>query len=161
MGRLFHRLANLTELVERDSSRSRQFVHKNSEMTPCEHQIVEYTNSELRAHGVPFIVILRLHMQSSFTLTGYVLRNWRGKIGAFPNEESCDITVLLDDLRFHCREGRLSAAGFFDRLQKLNVGPVRAFVSGSCLSEELDTIVPMFFDGISTPKWYESFERVD
>jgi hypothetical protein len=80
MGRLFHRLANLTELVETDSSRSRQFVHKNSEMTPCEHQIVEYTNSELRAHGVPFIVILRLHMQDGYKLTGYVLQNSEAKI---------------------------------------------------------------------------------
>jgi hypothetical protein len=131
-------------------------------MIPCDYQILEYTSSELQTYGVPFIVILRLHMQNSFTLTGYVLRNWRGRIGASPKEEFCDIAVLLDDLRFHCREGQLSAAGFFDRLQKLNVGPVRPFVSGSCLSEELDRVVPTFFGGlISTPKWHESFERVD
>jgi hypothetical protein len=132
-------------------------------MTPCDYQILEYTTSELQTHGVPFIVILRLHMQNSFTLTGYVLRNWRAKIGSPPKEEFSDIAVLLDDLRFHCREGHLSDAdaGFFDRLQKLSVGPVRSSVSGSCLSEELETIVPMFFDGlISIPNWHESFERV-
>jgi hypothetical protein len=100
-------------------------------------------------------------MQNSFTLTGYILRNWRVRIGASPGDEFSDVTILLDDLRFHCREGHLLDIGFLDRLQNLNVGPVRAFVSGSCLSEELDTIVPMFFDGlISTPNWQESFERV-
>jgi hypothetical protein len=100
-------------------------------------------------------------MQNSFTLTGYVLRNWRVKMGAPPREELSDVEVLLDDLRFHCREEHFSDAGFFDRLQKLSVGPIRAFASGSCLSNELDRIVPMFFDGlIPTQNWRESFESI-
>src|SRR5580692_3378124 len=54
-------------------------------MTPCDYQILEYTDSELRTHGVPFIVILRFHMRNSYTLTGYVLRDWETKIKALPS----------------------------------------------------------------------------
>ena len=130
-------------------------------MTSCDYQILEYTTSELQTHGVPFIVILRIHTQNSFTLTGYLLRNWRVKMGAPPREELSDVEVLLDDLRFHCREEYFSDTGFFDRLQKLSVGPIRAFASGSCQSNELDTIVPMLFDGlIPTLNWRESFESI-
>jgi hypothetical protein len=130
-------------------------------MTSCDYQILEYTTSELQVHGVPFIVILRLYMQNSFTLTGYILRNWKAKIGALPREELNDIAVFWEDLRFHFREEHLSNVGFFDRLQKLDVGPVRTFVSGSCLCNELDTIIPTYFTGlIPSLNWRESFESV-
>ncbi|MGF7183803.1 hypothetical protein HDF11_005336 [Tunturiibacter psychrotolerans] len=50
---------------------------------------------------------------------------------------------------------------FFDRLNGLSIGPFRAFVSGSCLVQELDTILPMFFDGqVGPSEWQRSFDLV-
>src|ERR1700688_4164529 len=108
-------------------------------MTPCDYQILEYTNSELRTHGVPFIVILRFHMQNSYTLTGYVLQNWEAKIEVGSEGELSDVEVFLEDFRHPSRTSPSSDARFFDRLNGLSVGPLRAFVSGSCFVQELDT----------------------
>src|ERR1700720_2903999 len=102
-------------------------------MTPCDYQILEYTDSELRTHGVPFIVILRFHMQNSYTLTGYVLQNWDAKIEVASEGELSDVEVCLEDLRHHSRTSPSSDTRFFDCLNGLGVGPLRAFVSGSCL----------------------------
>jgi hypothetical protein len=130
-------------------------------MTPCDYQILEYTNSELRTNGVPFIVILRLHTQNSYTLTGYVLRNWEAKIEATSEGELSDVEVFLEDLRHHSRTSPSSDTHFFDRLNGLGVGPLRAFVSGSCLVQELDTLLPMFFDGqVGLSGWQRSFDVV-
>ena len=130
-------------------------------MTPCDYQILEYTDSELRTHGVPFIVILRFHMQNSYTLTGYVLRDWKTKIKSASQCELGDVEVFLEDLRHHSRTSPASGAGFFDRLEGLSVGPVRAFVSGSCLVHELDTVLPMFFNKeFGRSFWQRSFDVV-
>jgi len=130
-------------------------------MTLCDYQILEYTKSELRTHGVPFIVILQLHMPESHTLTGYVLRNWQNKIEAASERELGDIETFLEDLRHHSRTSKSSGARFFDRLNGLSVGPVRAFVSGSCLLKELDTVLPIFFDGqVGLSAWHKSFDVV-
>jgi hypothetical protein len=130
-------------------------------MTPCDYQILEYTNSELRTHGVPFIVILRFHMKNSYTLTGYVLQNWEAKIEVSSEGELGDVEVFLEDLRHHCRTLSSPDARFFDRLNGLSVGPLRAFVSGSCLVTELDTVLPMFFDGqVGLSAWQRSFDIV-
>ncbi|MGF7179815.1 hypothetical protein [Tunturiibacter psychrotolerans] len=130
-------------------------------MTLCDYQILEYTNSELRTHGVPFIVILRFHMQNSYVLTGYVLQNWRGKIGATSEGELDDVEDFLEDLQRHSRISPSSDTRFFDRLNGLGVGPLRAFVSGSCLVPELDTLLPMFFDGqVGLAGWQRSFDLV-
>ena len=130
-------------------------------MTLCDYQILEYTNSELRTHGVPFIVILQFHMQNSYTLTGYVLQNWGAKIQVTSEGEFSDVEVFLEDLRHHCRTSPTSDARFFDRLTRLSVGPLRTFVSGSCLVQELDTVLPMFFDGqVGLSAWQRSFDIV-
>jgi hypothetical protein len=130
-------------------------------MTPCDYQILEYTNSELRTHGVPFIVILRLHMQNLHKLTGYVLQNWAVKIDVASDEERDDIEVFLEDLRHYILISPSPDMGFFDRLNGLSIGSLRAFVSGSCLVQELDTILPMFFDGqVGAPDWQGSFNLV-
>src|SRR5882757_4443627 len=112
-------------------------------MTPCDYQILEYTDSELRTHGVPFIVILRFQMQNSHTLTGYVLRNWETKIKSASQCELADVGGFLEDLRHHSRTTPAYGSGFFDRLNAFSVGPIRALVSGSCLVHELDTVLPM------------------
>jgi hypothetical protein len=130
-------------------------------MPPCDYQILEYTNSELRTHGVPFIVILRFHMHNSYALTGYVLQNWEAKIGVASEGELSDVEVFLEDLRHHSSASQLSGARFFDRLNGLSVGPLRAFVSGSCFVQELDTVLPMFFDGqVELSAWQRSFDLV-
>ena len=130
-------------------------------MTRCDYQILEYTNSELRTHGVPVIAILRLHMQNSYTLTGYVLQNWKNKIEAVSERELGDVEAFLEDLRHHSRTSPSSDTRFFDRLNDLSVGPLRAFVSGSCLVQELDTIIPMFFDRqVGLSGWQKSFDIV-
>src|SRR5260370_42665067 len=128
-------------------------------MTPCDYQILEYTNSELRTHGVPFIVVLRIHQQDAFTLKGYVLRNWKAKIEAASECELGDVEEFLEDLRHHSRTSRTSGASFFDRLDDLGVGPVRALVSGSCLFLDLETVLPMFFEGeLQMSSWQASFD---
>jgi hypothetical protein len=130
-------------------------------MRPCDYQILEYTDSELRTHGVPFIVILRFHMQNSYTLTGYVLRDWKTKIETASQCELGDVEDFLEDLRHHSRTSPASGAGFFDRLEGLSVGPVRAFVSGSCLVHELDTVLSMFFNKeFGRSFWQRSFDIV-
>jgi hypothetical protein len=130
-------------------------------MTPCDYQILEYTDSELRTHGVPFIVILRFHMQNSYTLTGYVLRDWKTKIETASQCELGDVEIFLEDLRHHSRTSLSSGAAFFDRLDGLSVGPVRAFVSGSCLVQELNRILPTFFkEEFGLSSWQRSFDIV-
>jgi hypothetical protein len=124
-------------------------------MTRCDYQILEYTNSELRTHGVPLIVILRLHMQNSYALTGYVLQNWKNKIEAISERELGDVEAFLEDLRYYSRTSEPAGARFFDRLNSLSVGPLRAFVSGSCFVQELDTVLPMFFDGAIEPSSWQ------
>ena len=125
-------------------------------MTPCDYQILEYANSELRTHGVPLIVVLRLHMQNSYTLTGYVLQNWKNKIEAISEREIGEVEAFLEDLRHYSRTSDSSGARrFFDSLNGLSVGPLRAFVSGSCFVQELDTVLPMFFDGAIEPSSWQ------
>ena len=100
-------------------------------------------------------------MQNSYTLTGYVLQDWKTKIETASQCELSDVEVFLEDLRHHSRTSPASGAGFFDRLDSLTVGPLRAFVSGSCLVHELDTVLPMFFNkelGLSS--WQRSFDVV-
>jgi hypothetical protein len=130
-------------------------------MTLCDYQILEYTNSELRTHGVPFIVVLRIHLQDLFTLNGYVLRNWKAKIEAASKSEISDVEDFLEDLRHHSRTSQTSGASFFNRLDKLSVGPIRALVSGSCLLSDLETVLPMFFEGeLQTPSWQTPFDII-
>jgi hypothetical protein len=130
-------------------------------MRLCDYLILEYTNSELRTHGVPFIVILRFHLEDSSPLTGYVLHNWKSKTNLAVGCEVGDVEVLLEDLRHHSLTSAMADCAFFDRLNGLSVGPVRAFVSGFCHVEELDTVLPMLFDGAVEPSsWQDSFEIV-
>jgi hypothetical protein len=100
-------------------------------------------------------------MQNSYTLTGYVLRDWKTKIETASQCELGDVEVFLEDLRYHSLTSPASGAGFFDRLEGLSVGPLRAFVSGSCLVHELDTVLPMFFkEEFGLLSWQRSFDIV-
>jgi len=131
-------------------------------MKKCDYLILEYADSELRAHGIPFIVILRGQDNNSCVLTGYVLRGWETKIRVASDKELEDVGIILEDLRYYSRVAPSSSGGrFFDRLASLNVGPVRERVSGSCHLEELDTVLPIFFEGeIVTVPWQLFFDEV-
>src|ERR1700732_2056531 len=100
-------------------------------MELCDYQILEFTTSELQTHGVPFIVVVRLHKVSSYALQIYILRQWKAKIGVASQQESNEIETFLEDLRLQSSNQR-SIVTSFERLANLNVGPIRAFVSGSC-----------------------------
>src|ERR1700679_4337113 len=126
-------------------------------MKLCDYQILEYTASELRTHGKPFIVVLRMPVLDSYTLAGYVLRGWRKKIEATVEKELGDIEILLKDLRHHCHSQN-SVTSFFEGLDGLSVGPIRAIVSGSCSIHDLDGVIRVFFEETQgSPSWQEHF----
>ncbi len=130
-------------------------------MTDCDYQILEYTSSELQTHGVPFILILRFRLKTSVALTGYVLHDWEAKIQVRTESELGDVEGFLEDLNRHSGDSRLYDSRFFDCLADLSVGPIRQRVSGSCLVQDLDSIIPPFFEGRVEPfKWQRSFEVI-
>src|SRR5580692_9552253 len=99
-------------------------------MNLCDYQILEYTTSELQTHGVPFIVVVRRHKLGSYALQIFVVRQWKAKIGVSSQREVNEIETFLSDLRLRSSEQR-SIATSFELLANLNIGPIRAFVSGS------------------------------
>jgi len=110
---------------------------------------------------MPFIVVLRLHSLDSYTLSGYVLRNWERKIEGASKSELGDIEVFLRDLRHHSRE-QDNVAPFFDGLYGLSVGPIRAVISGSCSTQDLDATIQAFFDEkYGSIPWREDFYNLD
>jgi hypothetical protein len=76
---------------------------------------------------MPFLVV-QLHKVSSYTLKTFIMRQWNASIGAASKDEVEEIEVFLEDLRNEPDE----IASLFGRLAGLNVGPIRALVSGSC-----------------------------
>ena len=126
-------------------------------MTLCDYQILEYTTSELRTHGIPFVVILRLHAPISPALAGYVLRDWERIVKVNSREDRNDIGIFIEDFRDHIRKQPFDTS-FFDRLGGLSVGPIRAFVAGSCSVKDLDIVIPEFFTDIGDAySWRERF----
>ena len=89
------------------------------------------------------------------------MRDWKTKIETAFQCELGDVEVFLEDLRHHSRTSPASGTRFFDRLESLSVGPLRAFVSGSCVVHELDTILPMFFkEEFGLLSWQHYFDIV-
>ena|ERR1700733_8855488 len=127
-------------------------------MKLCDYRILEYTTTELRTRGVPFVVVLRLQSLQSYTLKGYVLRDWRKKIEARSKSELEDVEIFLEDLRHRCRN-QDSDTPLFVGLDRLSVGPIRAFVSGSCSIQDLDAAIQTFFDdACGASFWREHFD---
>jgi hypothetical protein len=135
-------------------------VNRKAQMNLCDYQILEYTTSELQTHGVPFVVIVRLHKPSSYALQAFVLHHWKAKLGVTSRREANEIETFLEDLRLQIGEED-SMAPLFQRLSNLNIGPVRAFVSGSCSVQDLDEVVREFFDSVGgSPSWREQFDAL-
>ena len=129
-------------------------------MNLCDYQILEYTTSELQIHGVPFIVAVRLHELGSYALQIFVLRQWEAKTGVAFQREVDEIETFLADLRLKSSE-QSSIDALFERLANLNVGPIRAFVSGSCSVQDLNEVIREFFDAVRGPSsWQEHFDEL-
>ena len=106
-------------------------------------------------------MVVRLHALDSYTMTGYVLRDWKKKIGAASKSELGDVEIFLEDLRHHSRKQDHGEA-FFDGLDGLNVGPIRALASGSCAVQDLDAIIHASFDEThGSSSWREFFDKLD
>jgi hypothetical protein len=129
-------------------------------MKLCDYQILEYTTSELQKHGVPFIVVVQLHELSSSALQIFILRQWKAKIGAASQREVDEIETLLEDLRLQSSK-QSSITSLFERLANLNVGPIRASVSGSCSEQDLNEVIREFFDAVrGSSSWQEHFDEL-
>jgi hypothetical protein len=103
-------------------------------------------------------MVVRLHELSSYTLEIFILRQWKTKVGAASKGEIDEVQIFLRDLRLQMSE-RPPAAGFFERLANLNVGPIRAFVSGSCFEQDLHEVTREFFDEThGSSSWQEHFD---
>jgi hypothetical protein len=99
-------------------------------------------------------------MLDSYTLAGYVLREWKQKLGINDLCEYDDINFFINDLRHQCGMLPLDTS-FFQILKNLDVGPIRVFVSGSCSTQDLDEIIQMFFDKTSVASsWRERFDTL-
>src|ERR1700733_10434789 len=130
-------------------------------MNLCDYQILEYTTSELQIHGVPFIVVVRLHELDSYALQIFLLQQWEAKIGVVSQREVEEIEIFLEDLRLYNRE-QSSIATSFERLANLNVGPIRAFVSGHCSEQDLNDVIHEFFDvARGSSSWQEHFDELN
>jgi hypothetical protein len=106
-------------------------------------------------------VVVRLHALNSYTLTSYVLRDWKTKIKAASKTEVGDVEIFLKDLRHHSRKQDYGET-FFEGMEDLNVGPVRAFASGSCSIQDLDAIIQTSFDELhESSSWREHFDKLD
>lgn len=106
-------------------------------------------------------MILRHHAPDSATLASYVLQDWKMRIALGRKYELDEIRSLLQDLR-DCGPAQTSAVLFFNRLDSLNIGPVRVFVSGSCNARDLDGVIQTHLDETgSTPSWREHFESLN
>lgn len=127
----------------------------------CDYQILEFLNYEPAAYGTPFIVVLRIHMEDLHILNGYVLQDWATRVHAVSETELREVKAFLDNLRYHCRIPNSSGSSYFDQLKVLTYGRIRTYVDGSCHFDNLDTLLPMFFDGEIATAWQSSFNNID
>ena len=136
-------------------------VNRKAQMNLCDYQILEYTTSELQTHGVPFVVVVRLHELSSYALQTFILRDWKTKIGVAFQWEVDEIETFLEDLRLQSSNQR-SIVALFERLANLNVGPIRVSASGSCSEQDLNQVIQEFFDAVrGSSSWQGHFNELN
>jgi hypothetical protein len=105
-------------------------------------------------------VILRSHEHETYTMSAYVIRDWKARIKGAPASEVDEIKFFFEDIRLQVREQQ-AATLFFERLQELAVGPIRSLVLGSCSAGGLDEVISLFFDGVpESSSWPEHFENL-
>jgi hypothetical protein len=104
---------------------------------------------------------VRLHELGSYALQIFVLRQWEAKIGVAFQREVEEIETFLADLRLKSTE-QSSIGISFERLANLNIGPIRAFVSGSCSEQDLNEVIQEFFDVVrGSSSWQEHFDELN
>jgi hypothetical protein len=129
-------------------------------MILCDYQILEYTISELQSHGVPLIVVVRMHEPSSYTLMTFIVRQWKTKIGVTSKDEVEEVELFLEDLRLQ-NNNQSEIASLFERLAYLNVGPIRTGVSGSCSDQELNEVIEKYFEEArGSSSWKDHFINI-
>jgi hypothetical protein len=105
-------------------------------------------------------VILRSHERESYTISAFVVRDWKTRVEGAPAREVAEIKGFLEDIRVQIRKQQ-AATLFFERLPQLGVGPIRSSVPGSCSASDLAEVIPLFFDGIpESSSWLEHFENL-
>jgi hypothetical protein len=106
------------------------------------------------------MVALRMPEMSSYAVSIFILREWRAKIQAAPRDEISEVLVFLEDLRPQGKEPT-ELQSLFERLARLNVGPVRACGSGSCSAEDLDAVISEFFEKAGNSSfWQQEFDQI-
>jgi hypothetical protein len=105
-------------------------------------------------------VVVRRHELGSYALQIFVLRQWEAKIGVASQWEVDEIETFLADLRLKS-SAQSSIATSFERFANLNIGPIRAFVSGSCSEEDLNEVIEEFFDVVrGSSAWQDHFDEL-
>jgi hypothetical protein len=130
-------------------------------MTFCDYHVMEYTCSELQSEGVPFAIVVYLEATESCAFEGFVLHNWETVLHSATENEISTVRAFLVDLQYYSQSDRAASKGFFQSLGNLNIGAIRTLVSGACTPDDLDSVVPTFFQrSVNTVSWQESFHKV-
>jgi hypothetical protein len=123
--------------------------------------VLEYTCSELQSEGKPFAIVLYLKNGEACPLRVFVLKEWELMLPSKQTSELNLISELLDDLKHYSQESKNLPKQFFSRLEALSVGPIRKFVSGSCVMDDLDSLFStLFWTKDSNIRWQRFFDRV-
>jgi hypothetical protein len=122
---------------------------------------MEYTCSELQLEGTPFAIVLYLDGNELYPLRGFVLKCWESTLPRSTPFEVSSIKDFLDDLGHYSQETEELSRTYFRRLDTLDVGPIRKFVSGACAIGDLDKVITTFF-GAKEPgvPWRQFFDSV-
>jgi hypothetical protein len=127
----------------------------------CDYHVMEYTSSELQLEGTPFAIVLYIDGDEECPLKGFVLKSWETALPRSTLYEISSIGDFLCDLCYYSQGNDELSKTYFRRLDTLNLGPIRKFVSGTCAFGDLDKIIAMFFGEIeSGNSWQQSFDSV-
>jgi hypothetical protein len=136
------------------------FLRKDAKLALCDYRVLEYSASELRARGDAFLLVLRLHLSDEYELKGFLLKEWRDLLRV-PSYDEEEIEIFVGSLRSEIKSNN-SGRAFLEKIDGLGVGPIRMFASGSCSTDDLDQIVPLFFEGrvLSRGSWQDDFDHI-
>jgi hypothetical protein len=105
------------------------------------------------------MVVVRAHEDNSSNLQIFLSKKWKDRIGVTSKFEIKEFEELLGDLRIQ-NPGEASVDSLFEQLERLNVGAIRTFASGSCEIDDLTEIIQERFDEVpqGSGNWYSCFD---